>query len=159
MATAYNIGILGDGGVGKTAFIRSLKHNSFEPRYMCTVGMEAHPLHQEVVIWDFAGQEKYGPLNTKKLSGINAVVLMYDVTSTVSFMNATQEWNQVIKDTCRNIPVVLVGNKVDCSGRKVFISDIRDFTHREIPYVDISAKTGFNVEIPITILLQKLRKN
>jgi GTP-binding nuclear protein Ran len=134
-----NIAILGDGGVGKTALVKALRDIPFEKRYLPTVGCEIHPMSSSITLWDFAGQERYGNLNEQRLKKLDMILLMYDVTSRISYKNLAS-WYDMIHSIRKDIPVIIVGNKVDCEERY----PIPTFN---IPYYEISARTRFNVQV------------
>ncbi len=61
--------LVGDGGVGKTTFVKRHLSGEFEKKYVPTLGAEVHPIpwttsHGNLVfnVWDTAGQEKYAGL-------------------------------------------------------------------------------------------------
>src|SRR3546814_6111230 len=63
----YKIALVGDGGVGKTTYVKRMLTGEFEKKYVATLGVEVHPLrfrtnYGPVIfnMWDTAGQEKFG---------------------------------------------------------------------------------------------------
>lgn len=65
----FKVVLVGDGGVGKTTFVKRHISGEFEKRYLATMGVEVHPLkfytnYGEIImnVWDTAGQEKLGGL-------------------------------------------------------------------------------------------------
>ena len=65
----FKLVLVGDGGVGKTTFVKRHKTGEFEKKYVATVGAEVHTLDcttdrgpSVVNVWDTAGQEKYAGL-------------------------------------------------------------------------------------------------
>jgi len=61
--------LVGDGGTGKTTFVKRHLTGEFEKKYVATLGVEVHPLvfytTRGVIrfnVWDTAGQEKFGGL-------------------------------------------------------------------------------------------------
>ena len=61
--------LLGDGGTGKTTFVKRHLTGEFEKKYVATLGVEVHPLvfhtNRGAIrfnVWDTAGQEKFGGL-------------------------------------------------------------------------------------------------
>lgn len=65
----FKLILVGDGGVGKTTFVRRHLTGEFEKRYVATLGVEVHPLlfhtnrgQIKFNVWDTAGQEKFGGL-------------------------------------------------------------------------------------------------
>lgn len=66
---SFKVVLVGDGGVGKTTFVKRHISGEFEKRYLATMGVEVHPLHfftnfGKILmnVWDTAGQEKLGGL-------------------------------------------------------------------------------------------------
>ena len=57
---------------------------------------------------------------------------------------------------CDNIPIVLVGNKVDVKERKVKAKQITFHRKKNLQYYDISAKSNYNFEKPFLWLARKL---
>jgi GTPase SAR1 family protein len=101
-----------------------------------------------VQVWDTPGRERYSnPNNNKKktamymtsfsdhfLKNIDAVVLVYDVSSSTSFTHVLKWHSELMErlknmelngDRARPLPIVIVGNKVD-------IVEERDMTQKEL---------------------------
>ena len=57
---------------------------------------------------------------------------------------------------CDNIPIVLVGNKVDVKDRKVKAKQIIFHRKKGLQYYDVSAKSNYQFEKPFVWLLRKL---
>ena len=62
-------------------------------------------------MWDTAGQEKLGGLREGYYIGAHAAIIMFDVTSRITYKNVPK-WYKDLTRICENIPIVLVGNKV-----------------------------------------------
>ena len=61
--------LVGDGGTGKTTFVKRHLTGEFEKKYVATLGVEVHALvfhtnrgQIKFNVWDTAGQEKFGGL-------------------------------------------------------------------------------------------------
>merc|ERR1719287_186230 len=61
--------LVGDGGVGKTTFVKRHLTGEFEKKYVATIGVEVHAMPFDTNrgrlifnVWDTAGQEKFGGL-------------------------------------------------------------------------------------------------
>jgi len=61
--------LVGDGGVGKTTFVKRHLTGDFEKKYIATLGVEVHPMifyttkgSIKFMVWDTAGQEKLSGL-------------------------------------------------------------------------------------------------
>ena len=141
------IGILGDAGVGKTAFINALKGIRFEPRYRETGICHVHTVmmgDRIINLWDTPGQDKYSELKYNFVGSLDAVILMFDLMSLTSFKSIAKHWIPFVKERFGDIPVVVVGNKADCKDRTVAPGD----------YIEISSKTKFNIQAPISEVYQ-----
>ena len=49
---------------------------------------------------------------------------MFDVTSRITY-KSVPNWHRDISRVCENIPIVLVGNKIDTKQRKVLAKQVR----------------------------------
>lgn len=162
----FKLVLVGDGGVGKTTFVKRHVSGEFERRYIPTMGVEVRSLPfytnlGKIVfnVWDTAGQEKFGGLRDGYYINGNAAIIMFDVLSKTTYKNVNQ-WHRDITRVCDNIPIVLCGNKVDVKDRKVKPKQI--MFHRKKPnmqYYDISAKSNYNFEKPFLWLIRKLSGN
>lgn len=93
-------------------------------------------------IWDTAGQEKLGGLREGYYIGSNAAILMFDVTTRITYRSVAK-WYKDLTRIVDNIPIVLVGNKVDQKDRTVKARQITFHRKRNLQYFDISAKSNF----------------
>uniref|UniRef100_A0A914GYC1 GTP-binding nuclear protein n=1 Tax=Globodera rostochiensis TaxID=31243 RepID=A0A914GYC1_GLORO len=171
----FKLVLVGDGGTGKTTFVKRHLTGEFEKKYIATLGVEVHPLTFHTSrgqirfnVWDTAGQEKFGGLRDgyyiqgffgdyyfdALLLGQCAVV-MFDVTARVTYKNVPN-WHRDLVRVCENIPIVLVGNKVDVKDRKVKAKSITFHRKKNLQYYDISAKSNYNFEKPFLYLARKL---
>ena len=65
----FKLVLVGDGGVGKTTFVKRHLSGEFEKKYVATVGAEVHPMEFTTSkgklmfnVWDTAGQERFAGL-------------------------------------------------------------------------------------------------
>ncbi|KAG9509387.1 GTP-binding nuclear protein Ran, partial [Fragariocoptes setiger] len=158
----YKCVLVGDGGTGKTTFVKRHKTGEFEKKYIATLGVEVHPLvfftrygPIEFSVWDTAGQEKFGGLRDGYYIQSQAAIIMFDVTSRVTYKNVPN-WHRDLVRVCDNIPIVLCGNKVDVKDRKVKAKAIVFHRKKNLQYYDISAKSNYNFEKPFLYLARKL---
>eukprot|EP01095_Lingulamoeba_sp_RSL-Kostka_P009197 TRINITY_DN3157_c1_g1_i1.p1 TRINITY_DN3157_c1_g1~~TRINITY_DN3157_c1_g1_i1.p1 ORF type:complete len:220 (+),score=61.58 TRINITY_DN3157_c1_g1_i1:231-890(+) len=158
--------IIGDGGVGKSSFAKRYIHGEFEKHYNTTVGVEVHPLTFytnlgmiKFDLWDTAGQEKFGGLRDGYYIGCDAAIIMFDITSRTSYKNVNTWYKDLVRVTGVQIPIVLVGNKVDMKDRKVKPKNITFHRKKGIQYYDLSVKTNYNIEKPFVYLMKRLFKD
>ena len=80
---------------------------------------------------------------------------MFSVNVRVTY-KSVPHWYKDLTLVCPDIPIVLCGNKVDCSERKVKPRDIQFHRKMNLQYYDISAKSNYNFEKPFLYLIRKL---
>lgn len=158
----FKLVLVGDGGTGKTTFVKRHLTGEFEKKYIATLGVEVHPLKFytnfgviQFSCWDTAGQEKFGGLRDGYYIQGQCAIIMFDVTSRVTYKNVPN-WHRDLIRVCENIPIVLCGNKVDVKERKVKAKTITFHRKKNLQYYDISAKSNYNFEKPFLWLSRKL---
>jgi len=161
-APTFKLVLVGDGGTGKTTFVKRHLTGEFEKKYVATLGVDVHPLkfhtnHGPIVfnVWDTAGQEKFGGLRDGYYIQGKCAIIMFDVTARITYKNVPN-WHRDLTRVCENIPMVLCGNKVDMKDRKVKAKQITFHRKKNIQYFDISAKSNYNFEKPFLWLAKKL---
>lgn len=139
--------LVGDGGTGKTTFVKRHMTGEFEKRYVATLGVEVHPLvfHTNrgpirFNVWDTAGQEKFGGLRDGYYIQGQCAIIMFDVTSRVTYKNVPN-WHRDLIRVCENIPIVLCGNKVDIKDRKVKAKSIVFHRKKNLQVIKMTNKT------------------
>ena len=80
---------------------------------------------------------------------------MFDVTSRITYKNVPK-WHRDLVRVCENIPIVLVGNKVDVKDRKVKAKQITYHRRHNLQYFDVSAKSNYQFEKPFLWLARRL---
>lgn len=158
----FKLILVGDGGVGKTTFVKRHLTGEFEKRYVATRGVEVHPLkfstnlgEIQFNVWDTAGQEKFGGLRDGYYIQGQCAIIMFDVTSRITY-RSVPNWYRDITRVCENIPIVLCGNKVEIKDRKVKAKQINFHRKKNLQYFEISAKVNYNFEKPFVWLARKL---
>merc|ERR1711941_129567 len=88
----FKLILVGDGGVGKTTFVKRHLTGEFEKKYVATLGVEVHLLkfhtsygHLIFNVWDTAGQEKFGGLRDGYYIQGQCAIIMFDVTSRITY--------------------------------------------------------------------------
>lgn len=145
------IALVGDGGVGKTTFVKLLLTNTFETKYVPTLGVEPRQCnsnnyngHQNRYdIWDVAGQEKFSGLKEGYYIGSDAAIVMFDLSNKKSFENVPK-WIKHLQITTKNIPILVCGNKCELTP-VISQDDIKILKNMyNIGYVEISVKNNYN---------------
>ncbi|KAH0569399.1 GTP-binding nuclear protein RAN/TC4 [Spironucleus salmonicida] len=158
----FKLIIVGDGATGKTTYVQRHVSGEFRRQYIATIGVEVRSLpfytsqgevHFEV--YDTAGQEKFGGLRDGYYVNAKACFLFFDVTSRNTYKNVENWYNDVVR-IVQDIPMVLVGNKCDQKNREVRTQSVSFHRNKGIDYVEISAKSNYNYEVPFLIICKKL---
>ncbi|KAJ7143298.1 GTP-binding nuclear protein [Mycena crocata] len=164
-SATFKLVLIGDGGTGKTTFVKRHLTGEFEKRYNATMGVEVHPVTFATNygticfdVWDTAGQEKFGGLRDGYYVQGQCGIIMFDVTSRITYKNVP-DWHRDLQRVCENIPIVLCGNKIDVKERKVKASAVTFHRKKNLLYVEMSAKSNYNFEKPFLWLGRKLTGN
>ncbi|KAK9843516.1 hypothetical protein WJX81_006863 [Elliptochloris bilobata] len=159
---SFKLVLVGDGGTGKTTFVKRHLTGEFEKKYEPTIGVEVHPLDfttnrgkLRFYCWDTAGQEKFGGLRDGYYIHGQCAIIMFDVTSRLTYKNVPT-WHRDLCRVCENIPIVLCGNKVDVKNRQVKPKQVTFHRKKNLQYHEISAKSNYNYEKPFLYLARKL---
>ena len=103
-------------------------------------------------ILDTAGDEEYSALRDFYERECSGILLVYDVTNRITFDGLDAQCDhycQVRGVTKDKLPIVVCGNKCDCSDseRQVPTSEGQSFADKYgYPFIETSAKTGQNVD-------------
>ena len=167
--------IIGDSFVGKTSFLSRYARGTFNLTYLATAGFEFFTKDDEIdnknvriELWDSSGYEKFHSLTASSFSNAEGIMVMFDVTNPTSFENV-RNWTESIKthlsSGINNIPVIIIGNKIDIVEREVKTEEAKKYCNDlGFKYYETSAKTGENVNDTIKslvreVLKKKIRKN
>ncbi len=157
----FRISVFGCKNVGKKTFAKSkFIYNPSDLDYMKTIGIEISTKKVEIYeaevmlsFFIFSPEQRFWD-NTQKhnlevyVRGSAGAVIMYDITNPISLDRASQ-WIQIIKNNAEDIPILLLGNKLDLEEqREVSKEQVKKFKGDNIisSSMEISVKTGENVE-------------
>lgn len=176
----HKIIILGDGAVGKTTLRKRYFGDTFESSYSMTIGADfavknetINDQHYVLQIWDLAGQPRFKEVRSSFYQKAAGMILLYDISVPSSFEHLPmwiQEFSENIDTDIRDLPIILVGNKVDLRGEPglnivtsnegvSYAQELTEWSNHEIPFVETSALVGLNVEVPFKKLIMNLEKS
>lgn len=159
--------LVGDGGVGKTAFVRRHLTGEFQQIYTPTLGVDVHPLvfntntptkQVRFNVWDCAGQEKFSGLGSGYYGRADCAIIMFSLTSKLSFRSVCS-WIIKVLITCGKIPFILVGTHNDVAEQSVTTDEIQPYLYNGIKYYPVSSKSNFNLGKPFLDLTKQLLGN
>ncbi|KAH9512531.1 Ras- protein Rab-7L1 [Bulinus truncatus] len=167
--------VIGNAGVGKTAFVHKYVYDEFHEKYKSTIGFDSltknvlrhneKPVNLKLQLWDLAGQDRFPCLSRAYYRYTRGCLILFDLTDPVSFSDV-RRWKATLDaNTCQDgptVPCLLVANKVDLeSERKVLYSDIEALVHELdfIQFTETSVKTGQLVHESITYLIDVILGN
>ncbi|XP_067164552.1 ras-related protein Rab-37 isoform X6 [Apteryx mantelli] len=156
-APALQVMLLGDSGVGKSCFLSRFKDGAFlSGTFIATVGIDfrnkvvaVDGVKVKLQIWDTAGQERFRSVTHAYYRDAQALLLLYDITSKISFDNIRAWLSEIHEYAQKDVVIMLLGNKADMSGERAVRTEDGASLAREygVPFMETSAKTGLNVEL------------
>ena len=156
---SYKVVLLGDSSVGKSSVAIRFSKNEFSEFQESTIGAafltktindrkSINPNDKvRFEIWDTAGQERYHSLAPMYYRGAKAAMVVYDITSEVSFEKAKEWVNELQQSANENMIISLVGNKTDIEYlRKVEKDKAIEYANQnDLVFLETSAKSGDNI--------------
>jgi small GTP-binding protein len=158
----FKILMLGDDSAGKTAMTKRYCYNIFNPSERLSIGVDFHvktiEMNESQVklqIWDVGGEERFRFLLPTYCLGANAAFLLYDITRPSS-LNNISEWARIVRQRGGNIPIMLIGSKINLSKRSrqvprnygIQIAEANNLA----AFVEICPETGQNVDNAFNVL-------
>ena len=150
----FKVVLVGDAEVGKTSLTTRFAYGTFTDGYISTLGVDfivkSLPLNNYIVklqAWDTAGQERYAGVRPIYYRGAKGALLVFDITMRQSFVNADKWYDQIRKFSGNDVPIILVGNKIDLVDSRVISTDeVQAYAAQKgMPYFETSAKTDYAV--------------
>lgn len=161
----FKILLVGEVPGSKTAFVKRYCLDLFNPYESSTIGVDFYSKttvfndkEVKLQIWDFGGEKKLQILLSQYCKSASGAFFLYDITSQQS-LNHLPEWSQIIRENEGDIPIMLIGSKLD-------LHKLREISHREgvlaakkynlASFLEVSSKTGENVEKAFEIMIKML---
>ena len=160
----FKICVFGDYNTGKTSFLNFLQNYNYVRQYEPTIGVEYSTKIFElkdkktvkVTFWDCAGQERFHSVTENFFKNVAGGLLFYDVTCKESYNNILKWTNKFRKCNHENIPIVLVGNKID-KKRVISRGDACTLaTELNLYYIETSVKNKINMVNTLELLIDNI---
>ena len=161
---SFKVVVIGAPDVGKTSFVERLRSGQFI-RTSPSLRLEVIDLTCKTSIGDITLRFWVVPGNspadqpfpiTGASIGADAGILMFDLTSVSSYEGLSKDY-QEFDNAADGSVAVLVANKAD-RIRKLKRTEIDFHRRKGLPFCEISVKSGYQVEKPLSLLLRKLTR-
>ncbi|XP_039253707.1 intraflagellar transport protein 27 homolog [Styela clava] len=162
--------IVGDCTVGKSAITQVFHSDGtmFPKNYTMTTGVEVCqkviPVRErgdfvDIFMFDSAGKDVFSEICEKHWDDIGMLAVVFDVTD-IESLNRVKNWRNKMKEHInpeKNIPSVLIGNKVDLDLRRQVTTEEGEELAEQLgmTYFEVSAKGNEGIEAPFQYLAQK----
>ena len=119
----FKVILIGSAAVGKTSLLHRFVENNFSFRYKLTIGadflskvIEGYPKPDttcKLQIWDIGGQDRYKFLRSSFFDGANGALVVFDISRWHTYKELN-DWISDLRDFAgKDIPFILIGNKAD----------------------------------------------
>ena len=134
------VNIVGDGAVGKTCSLISNTCNAFPGEYVPTVYdnygakvmVDGRPVKLD--LFDTAGHDDYGKIRTLFYPQTDTFLVVFSLVNPTSFENVKTKWWPEVWHHCGNVPMILVGLKLDLREVKETIAKLKEKNLKPITY-------------------------
>jgi len=160
--------ILGDVGTGKTTLLKRFINNVFDSNCMRTIGVDFQTKdfnldgkELKLMIWDFAGQQRFSYMFPEYLNGTLGGILMYDITNYNSFYHIGK-WLSLIQKTNQKFPIILLGAKLDLDVSREIPHEVGVRVAKSLGlngFIECSSKRGENIDLLFETLMQLMLNN
>ena len=140
--------ITGHFGVGKTSLFNRFISNTFNEKYLTTIGVRVDKktitINQQdisLVIWDLAGEVSQEKVPRSYFLGASAIIYVFDLSRPATFSRMADDL-QYIRTVLPEALMRKVGNKKDL----VTAETLQKISQQTQPDIFTSARTGENVE-------------
>jgi len=157
--------MLGEASVGKTSLTMRFISGTFIENLRLTIGVDFYSKATnfkgkkvKLQIWDFGGEERFRFLLKQYCKGANGAFFLYDITNPTS-LDKLPDWTQIIRQHAGDIPIVLVGSKLDLEEyRKVPREDgiLAAKKYNMAGFIEVSSKTGQNIDEVFNLMTEVL---
>ncbi|XP_038275735.1 EF-hand calcium-binding domain-containing protein 4B [Dermochelys coriacea] len=163
----FKIVFVGNSNVGKTSFLKRFCEDHFSPDTSATVGIDysvktvtVDNSQVALQLWDTAGQERYRSISKQFFRKADGVIVMYDITAKDTF-TAVKQWLVSIEEvTGENIPVLLLGNKIDNEKEREVPYGLGEHLAKDynLIFYECSACSGHNTQESVLRLARILKE-
>ncbi|OHT03303.1 Ras-like protein 2 [Tritrichomonas foetus] len=162
--TTYKIGMVGSGGVGKTAISLQFIKNAFtdsyiptiEDEFTKTIEVDGKPVTLEII--DTAGQDEFAEMRSRFFSEFDAAILTFSIIEPDSMADLKKTYDDIraVRNQCK---FIIAANKTDLRNSDSIPTS--EFSKLEKEFnckvLQTSARTGLNVTELFHQIVRELR--
>ncbi|KAF9921289.1 ADP-ribosylation factor-like protein 8B [Linnemannia zychae] len=162
--TEMELTLVGLQNSGKTTLVNVIASGQFSEDMIPTVGFNMRKVTKGNVtmkLWDIGGQPRFRSMWERYCRGVNAIVFVLDAADHDKLDAARTELRNLLdKPQLANIPVLVLGNKMDLPGalttpQIIEAMNLKQIANREVSCYAISAKNQTNIDITLQWLTKK----
>lgn len=162
----FKVILLGDIAVGKTSILSRFVDDKYTSEYRCNVGVEFkvkslyldEKTGADLQIWDTCGEERFRTITRQYYRDTSGIILVFDLTNRNSFARLESWLADITEFGPLDVNVIIVGNKIDLDDdRTTSFNEAQNFVKKNNwNYIEVSAKTGFNVSYLFEVLTKTM---
>ena len=145
--SVHKVVLIGQPRVGKTTLRRKYMGESFEEKYITTLGVEfsVKQINEKssLHIWDLAGQVGFTSIRKRYYGGAAGALVLFDLTVPETLESLDFWFTELKTSVNREIPIFLLGNKVDLLTESYYPISSQMILKKRL---EITEKFGYNVE-------------
>lgn len=151
--------LIGDPAVGKTSMVRRFVQNTFDDKYIASIGVKVskkpmvfkingNDVELDMMIFDVLGQHDFHRLRRMYVDGADGAMLVCDLSRLDTIESIESFWYPEMEKIVGKVPMILIGNKSDLADERSDGASLLKTVSGILllPTQLCSAKTGAGVE-------------
>ena len=133
---------VGDGAVGKTSLFITFAYGKFPSDYIpyefgtSTFDWNVGGKKVRLGLWEEAGGEDFDKLRPLSYPDTDVFLICFSLVSPASYENAKSRWHPELKHYCPNVPILLVGTKLDLREDQDAVAQLKENKQEPVSHSD-----------------------
>jgi small GTP-binding protein len=157
--------LVGDSYVGKTSIVNSYITNKYDETINSTIGLDYNSKivhNMNLQLYDTSGNDRFKTVIKSYYKYANIIMFVFAINNIQSLNSIIDTWipncNNEYND--KKPYYILIGNKFDQTYDNGILHKIKEITVKlDIDYIEISAKTLYNIDVLFENILNNYKKN
>jgi GTP-binding nuclear protein Ran len=154
----FKVALVGERFVGKSTFINRVQTEGFQPFHVRGLfsyrSITGQPVQYLINCFPI-GFHGWESVEDDEIAGSQCGIIMFDASKPASgSCKSVASWHDHLTHVCGDIPIVVIGNKIDKRGINNFFENY--FQDKGWQYYDVSAQNMVNLEAPFHWLAGQL---